>query len=270
MKHILTFLAAVVLLSACHKADDPVNVKFALCGDFRLESRDYKAAPSASTISHIYIFDNGSLVRTAVPSDNDFAAPELTLAVGQHHVTFVAAKDDNASSIANGTLTFDKLRDVFSKSVDLDVQVGMAAQSLTLDRVVCAFAFKATDAIDQQAVKYRIAFSMGSGSVSTTTGRAASHALHSQDVSIAASDRGHIDPYPYTVRTLAIDGNAWQSDITVSALDASDNVIATHTFTNVSCRANRLITAEGDFFSQSGGWSLNLDDHWADTTAIHF
>ena len=111
---------------------DSVRITFSCNGDFTMSpfpalTRALEADGKQLTDLWVLDYVDGSLAQAAihqVSTDADFGTPTLNLAVGDHHIYFVASRGQNPTLSTDAhTLSFTRVLDTFYKDLP---QIGRA------------------------------------------------------------------------------------------------------------------------------------------------
>ena len=144
---------------------EPVTITFRCRGDFDLTTESFTRSLEADgkQLTDLWVLDyvNGSLAQDAIhqiSSDSDFGTPTVNLAVGNHHVYFIASRGKIPTLDTDaGTITFGTVSDTFYKDLSLDVTASSnGSRSVTLERIVTKFTAVITDAIPEGAATFNI------------------------------------------------------------------------------------------------------------------
>lgn len=269
-------------MAACSNSDDelsvgdgsPVAITFAISGDFTLTSYDFTRSLTADgkDMTDVWVLDyvDGTLVQQLHQSDNtaaDFGTPTLNLAIGTHHIYFVASRGFAATlNTDDHTLTFGTVRDTFWKDYAITITSGTASRSrsVTLDRVVTKLKVVFSDAIPVGATTFNITPATWYYGINYTTGEPIS-ATPSQPitVNIPSSEIGVIG------ETVSIFGfssaTEWTTDISLNCKNSADAVLGSATITSAPFVRNRVSEYTGPLFGDSGSMTLSLNATWDDS-----
>jgi hypothetical protein len=269
-------------LAACSNRDDelsvgdgsPVAITFAISGDFTLTSHDFTRSLTADgkDMTDVWVLDyvDGTLVQQLHQSDNtaaDFGTPTMNLAIGTHHIYFVASRGFAATlNTDDHTLIFGTVRDTFWKDYAITITSGTASssRSVTLDRVVTKLKVVFSDAIPAGATTFNITPATWYYGINYTTGEPIS-ATPSQPitVNIPSSEIGVIG------ETVSIFGfssaTEWTTDISLNCKNSADAVLGSATITSAPFVRNRVSEYTGPLFGDSGAMTLSLNATWDDS-----
>lgn len=208
-------------------------------------------------------------------TDKDFGQISTQLNVGTYRFVILAynSKDNPSSFTSPDKITFGnngKMSDTFLWSEEIAIDNGLE-KDVTLKRAIAAFRLVTTDNIPSNVVKMRFQYTGGSSTINAITGAGCVNSR--QDESIAVTSTGK--PGTFEVYTFPRDDeNVLKMEIT--ALDANNNVVASHTFDEVPIKRNKVTQYSGEFFnsgsSESGSVSFNItiEDDWEDPIYKNF
>jgi hypothetical protein len=151
-RYIIMFMAVAAILASCnsddmHEADamSVTTITFTMTGDFQLTAHDFTRSLEADgkTMTDVWVFDYmGGILQQQVhqtSADADFGTPTLSLALGEHHIYFVASRGTGATLNTDAhTLTFTKVLDNFWKDYAITITGGTdsGSRAVVLDRIV--------------------------------------------------------------------------------------------------------------------------------------
>jgi hypothetical protein len=288
MKKIISIAAVAALcFSACSteepavssitiKADDsPIEdyatITFNCRGDFDLSTESFTRALTADgkAMTDLWVLDyhNGATQTSAVihqtSDDDDFGSPTLNLAVGSHHVYFIASRGQGATlDTESHTLTFSRVLDTFYKDYAVDVAgTSNGSRTVTLDRCVTKLTAVITDEIPTGAATFNMTpaqWYYGWDYVAgTPTAATASQTI---TINIPSSEIG------VTGERLNIFGfsadDEWTTDIPLDCKTSGGDILGTATITDVPLKQNRITTFSGPIFSANGLTTVSLSTDW--------
>ena len=287
MKKIISIAAVAALcFSSCAeepavssitiKADDsPIEdyatITFNCRGDFDLSTESFTRALTADgkAMTDLWVLDypNGATQPSSVihqtSDDDDFGSPTLNLAIGSHHVYFIASRGKTPTLDTDAhTLTFGSVSDTFYKDYAIDVTgTSNGSRSVTLERCVTKFTAVITDEIPTDAATFNItptAWHYGIDYVSgTPTTATASQTI---TINIPSSEIG------VTNERLSIFGfsaaTEWMTDIAIDCKKGDGTILGTATIADVPLKQNRITTFSGPLFSANGLTTVSLSTDW--------
>lgn len=250
---------------------DSVTITFSCEGDFVMSpfpalTRGELTA-DGKQLTDLWVLDyvDGSLTQQIhqTSSDTDFGSPTLNLAVGSHHVYFIASRGQDATIDTDAhTITFGKVRDTFYMDYEINVTAtSNGSRSVTLERIVTKFTAIITDAIPEGAATFNMTPSQwyyGWDYVaSTPTTATTSQAI---TINIPASEIGNTD------ESLNIFGfssdTEWTTDIAINCKKLDGTTLGYATLTDVPLKRNRVTTYSGPLFSASDLTAVSLSTEW--------
>ena len=289
MKKILSTAAVAALCFLSCSTDEPTaNLTARINTDttemkhvtitFNCRGFDFSTEPFAGTraleadgkaMTDLWVLDypNGATQPSAVihqtSDDEDFGSPTLNLAVGSHHVYFIASRGQDATLDTDAhTITFGKVRDTFYMDYEINVTAtSNGSRSVTLERIVTKFTAIITDAIPEGAATFNMTPSQWyygwdyvAGTPTTAT---TSQAI---TINIPASEIGK------TNELLSIFGfssdTEWTTDIALDCKTSTGSILGTATISDVPLKQNRITTFSGPLFSANGLTTVSLSTDW--------
>lgn len=278
MKKLL--FAAALLLVACTTKEsvetgnqnDSINVTFCITPDpwqyttDPMRTRALDADGKAMTDIWVLDYDSDGNIQQQLhqsSTDDDFGRPTLTLAVGAHHIYFVASRGQGGSlDTDTHTLTFTKVSDTFYKDLALNVQATTnGSQAVTLGRCVTKLRLTLEDAIPATAATFNITPASWYYTIDYTTGEPAA-ATSSQTIAINIP-AANIGQTGLDVSIFSFSGtDEWSTDVTFNCKDSDDNTLGAVTVT-APMKRNRVSTFAGPLFSSNSPLVLSLNTDWS-------
>jgi hypothetical protein len=282
----LMFIALALLLAACEKPvldnEDAVTKKDA---NVILHFKQYEQESftrSATDITelcsrlNIAIFDaDGTKVKTVAQKESDagYGTVALTLAAGTYQLVVIAHNGEGSATITSTekvTFPNNKVTDTFYYYGDLVVTTEVQIYDLTLTRAVAMFRMVLTDdEMPSNVAKLKFYYLGGSSTFSPKDGYGC---VNSKQTEIRpVSDDGI-----YEIFTMPHTEDDVLTKLTVTALDANDNVVKESTFENVPVTRNQVTRYTGSFFGSGGGQTsdgtirLTADPDWDSVNGYTF
>lgn len=287
----LLFVTVLIMgLSSCEKpqlsedepeepAESGVPVKFSVVGfdqiPFENEAKgtraDKKLKDVCSSLSFAFFTEGGDLYlsKNQQSSENDFGTLSVSLPEGTYQLVVIAHS-------TNGNPTFEsadkvkfkdnKVSDTFSAELNFSTTEG-PQHSLTLKRVVSMFRLVTTDIIPSNVKRFKFYYTGGSSSLNGLTGYGCVNSRQTEyrDVTDAMTGK----PATFSVYTFPhVDED--ELKMVVTALDASGNTVAEHTFVEVPIKPRYITQYKGKFFDETGGqegditFTFVFDDTWTE------
>ena len=141
---------------------DLATINFVCRGDFEMHPFTRSLEADGKSMTDLWVLDyiGTTLAQQIhqVSTDTDFGTPTLNLAVGNHHIYFIASRGSGATlSTENHTITFTRVLDTFYKDYTIDVKAtSNGSRSVTLDRIVTKLTAIIADAIPEGAATFNL------------------------------------------------------------------------------------------------------------------
>jgi hypothetical protein len=249
---------------------EPVTITFRCRGDFDLTTESFTRSLEADgkQLTDLWVLDyvDGALAQDAIhqtSSDSDFGTPTLNLAMGSHHLYFIASRGKTPTLNTDaGTITFGTVSDTFYKDLSLDVTASSnGSRSVTLERCVTKFTAVITDAIPEGAATFNITpsewyygWDYVAGTPTTST------ASQTITINIPASEIGKTNESLNIFCFSASD--EWTTDVAIDCKRGVGTILGTATITDVPLKQNRITTFSGHLFSANGLTTVSLSTDW--------
>ena len=252
---------------------DHATITFA-CQGFELQpftrslEADGKSMTDLWVLDYIGTIENMTLAQQIhqTSADEDFGTPTLNLAVGNHHIYFIASRGSGATlSTENHTITFTRVLDTFYKDYEINVTAtSNGSRSVTLNRIVTKLTTVITDAIPEDAATFNLTPEAWHYGIDYTTGLPISAtASRTITINIPSSDIG------VTGERLNIfgfsDDDEWTTDIALDCKKADGTILGTTVLADVPLKQNRITSYSGPLFSSNGQTTIDLTTDWEDT-----
>lgn len=278
MKRTFLALAAVAILTtACtnETIDTPsadARITFRVNGDFSLSMSPMTRALEADgkAMTDLWILDYiGNTMQQQIhqtSSDEDFGSPTLNLAVGDHHIYFVASRGKTATLDADAhTLTFGTVSDTFYKDYAISVvPSSIGSRSVTLDRCVTRLRITITDALPVGIASINVTPSDWYYGIDYTTGEPVT-ATTSQTITTNVPS-GYEGQTNVAVNIFGFSpSEEWTTDVAINAKSTDNTVLGSVTITNAPLKRNRTTEYSGPLFSTEGLTTVSLSTDWADS-----
>ena len=206
---------------------------------------------------NIAIFDaDGTKVKTVAQKEGDasFGTVALKLAAGTYHLVVIAHNCDGSATITSEekvTFPNNKVTDTFYYYGDLEVTDSQQSYDLTLTRAVAMFRLVLTDdAWPSSVTKLKFYYTGGSSTFSPKNGYGCVNSRQTEVRTIAADGIYDIYTLPHTEQDVL-------TKLTVTALDADDNIIKERVFENIPITRNQITRYTGSFFGSGGSGSTS-------------
>ena len=306
MKHIkkpslrlLLMLFAAMLMTACEKAvfdeneppDTPetptnenlVTLTFNIAqleqtsfSAITQQMRSTEAAKVCSRITLALYQDDARVKYINQKADDDFGKFTLTVPSGNYKLLALAHScDGNATTTALNKITFpnNKVTDTFYYAADINATADMS-QQLVLNRIVAMVRFVFNDAIPENVARLKFYYTGGSSTLDGTTGLGCVNSKQTEYRTVDSHEAGA----QFELFTLPHDKSG-ELKMTVSALDAADNVVKEMTFDAVPITVNTISEYSGNFFnsgskddnpSSASAFTLMVEDKWEKVSTYSF
>ena len=203
---------------------------------------------------NVAIFSSdGSKVQSVAQKagDANFGIIALTIPAGTYKLVVIAHSGEGSATISStDKVTFpnNKVTDTFYYYGDLVVNDAQQTYDLALTRAVAMFRLVLTDeTIPSNVTKMKFYYTGGSSTFSPSAGYGcvASKQTEIRDV--------EDDVTQFEIYTMPHSEEDVLAKLTISALDANDNVVKEMTFENIPVTRNQITRYNGSFFSEGGG-----------------
>jgi len=286
----IMFIALALLLAACEKPvidEDLVATKNANVilhfVQFEQESfsRGITDITELCSRLNIAIFDaDGTKVKTVAQkeSDADYGTVALTLASGTYKLVVIAHNCDGSATITSTekvTFPNNKVTDTFYYYGDLVVSDSKQSYDLTLTRAVAMFRMVLTDeSVPSNVAKLKFYYLGGSSTFSPKDGAGC---VNSKQTELRPVPADFVSGTAFEIFTLPHTEDDVLTKLTVTALDANDNVVKERTFENIPVTRNQVTRYTGSFFgnggtgqTSDGTFRLTADPDWDSVNGYTF
>ena len=289
MKYLqLAALAVAVTMTACEKPsyegdepDDVGNVHLSFTPT-TADTRSTAAIGDYFSKINLQAFDADGQkvfdkVKTQTADDPNFGTITLTLAEGTYTVVAVGHSSTKSATIKSPQVVQftasdgEKLTDTFSWCGTVEVGEGETNyHDLLMNRVAAMIRFQFSDDPDNvpdNFSKMKFDYTGGSANFNPTTAQGCTKSTQSE--SRQPSSEYRVFTFPY----MAKDGKL---QMTVTALDDQQAMIASQVFFDVPVTRNRITTYRGQFFGSGGGeweqtnFGITVNGKWEGDTIINF
>ena len=268
MKKII-FIALALLIVACEKpviddedfvATKDTNVILHFT-QYQQEAFTRSATDITNLCSrlNIAIFDaEGTKVKTVAQKEGDasYGTVALSLAAGTYRLVVIAHNCDGSATITSEekvTFPNNKVTDTFYYDGDLVVTDARQSYDLTLTRAVAMFRLVLTDEeIPSSVSKFKFYYVGGSSTFSPKDGYGCVNSKQTEIRPVSTDGIYEIYTLPHTEEDVL-------TKLTVTALDANDNIVKERIFENVPVTRNQITRYTGSFFGSGGGGGGSSD-----------
>ena len=210
---------------------------------------------------NIAIFDaEGTKVKTVAQKEGDasYGTVALSLSEGTYRLVVIAHSCDGSATITSTekvTFPNNKVTDTFYYYGDLVVTAEKQSYDLTLTRAVAMFRLVLTDeSIPNNVSKLKFYYLGGSSTFSPKDGYGC---VNSKQTEIRPVPADFVSGTAFEIYTLPHTEEDVLTKLTVTALDANDNILKERTFENIPITRNQVTRYTGSFFGSGGGNSTN-------------
>lgn len=203
---------------------------------------------------NLAVYQDGARVKyvNQKTGDSNFGRISLTLPQGNYELVVLAHScDGNATMTTLNKLTFpnNKLTDTFYCYMPLSV-TSNGEHNLTLSRAVAMVRFQIEDAMPSSVKKMKFYYTGGSSTFDPVAGYGCVNSKQTEYRDVTASMVGQ--PTTFELFTLPHADNG-ELKMTISALDASENVVKEMTLEQIPVTINKITQYSGKFFDGTGG-----------------
>ena len=209
---------------------------------------------------NIAIFDGeGTKVKTIAQKKDDanYGTVALSLMAATYKLVVIAHNCDGSATISSEekvTFPNNKVTDTFYYYGDLVVTAEKQSYDLTLTRAVAMFRLVLTDeSIPSSVAKMKFYYLGGSSTFSPKDGVGCVNSKQTEIRAIADDGVYEVYTMPHTEEDVL-------TKLTVTALDANDNIIKERIFENVPIIRNQVTRYTGSFFGSGGGGETGSGD----------
>lgn len=292
--HNLLFAALITaILSACESGYDPsdiadsdsssgssvseegsVNVTFNIASieqvDFENTSYATRSTDIADLCTRINLasFSESDTKTTYnyTSEDDDFGTLSVKLAEGTNRVVILAHNGSgNASIHRPDSIRFsnNKVTDTFYYYGEIEASEG-ATYDISLTRCVAMFRLIITDDTPEDVTQMEFYYTGGSSTLDATQGLGIVNSRQTEDRDVESS--AYDGQSTYEVYTFPHETSD-EINVTVTALDASENELVEREFTSVPVTIKTITQYTGEFFSETTGsststFTLTTDSEW--------
>ena len=264
----LMYIVLALLLAACEKPvfNETTGKEIPSDANVILHFTQYQQEAftrSATDITNlcsrlnIGIFDaEGTKVKTVAQKEGDasYGTVALSLAAGTYRLVVIAHSCDGSATITSTekvTFPNNKVTDTFFYYGDLVVTAEKQSYDLTLTRAVAMFRLVLTDeSIPSNVAKLKFYYLGGSSTFSPKDGYGCVNSKQTEIRPVSTEGIYEIYTLPHTEEDVL-------TKLTVTALDANDNILKERTFENIPIIRNQVTRYTGSFFGSGGGNSTN-------------
>lgn len=274
MKKYLFFALTALMVAGCSKSEDEETesltakkITFSVDGDFMSPSFTRALSANGTDMTELWAFDfvDEECVQFVhqTSDDADFGSPSFTMSQGDHIICFVVSRGEVAALDEDSrTIEWTKPSDTFWNDNQLTVSQSTPDNiAVTLNRVATRLRVVVNDEVPAGLASVDITPAKWFYGLNYWTGDAAVPKTNAtRSISIPSSYVGT------TNLTLSIFGlsttNEWQTDVNLVAKNGEGATISSISIADAPFKANRTTAYSGRLFTNSGAFSLSLNDEW--------
>ena len=256
------------------KADEPSDTMQAVTLTFSFPQMEMKAMTrgtlSESSLTDLWLFDfmEDELKQTIHQSSTEdgFGSVAVTAETGEHRFCFVASRGTDAV-VDGGAITWGKPSDTFWQNVILDVTPQTAtAQAVELQRVATRLRISITDEVPATLKKLSVVADTWYCGLDAKTGQPTAASERATTINVPASYIGTTGSLAASIFGLC--GDDYTTNVSVTALDASDAAIATVSLEDVPMARNKTTNYSGPLFTRQPTFTLTAADAWGEEVTM--
>ena len=197
-------------------------------------------------------------------SDEAWGQPQMSLALGTHHIYFVASR--GVSPVVNATdktIVWSSVRDTYWKDYDVTVvSTSNGNRAVTLERVVAKLKLTINDEIPTGASTLTCTPASWHYGLNYTTG-APIAATSDQPITISIPSSyigtiGQLSASFFTVSGV----DEWTTNVGVAIKDGNSTTLGSAVIANAPLKRNRSTEYSGSLFSSGGAVTVSVDCDW--------
>ena len=201
-----------------------------------------------------------------------FGTFSLSLPIGSYTMVAIAhtTKEESPFVLTSPTVaayTGEHAYETFTCTQTVNITDTNAVDiSATLNRIISMLTVCSSDGKASNAKSISMTFSAGAKSFNPTTGLATANTTFTNTVSISAE----VGETSASSTAFFLLTDEQEMDVTISVLDADDNVLYTTTVENVPFKRNRKTKLTGKLYSAESAGSFLLNQDWIDMVQHSF
>ena len=304
---LMSLMATALLLTSCEKAsfdetstpvktqpeenrDDLITLTFTVTqiesAAFANTNEHSRAAAVGDVCSRVNLAlykPDGERVKMINQKSDDanFGQISFTVAAGTYRLVVLAHScDGNATTTALNKITFpnNKVTDTFYYSTEFSATSDLS-QQLVLRRITAMVRLVVKDAIPENVKRMKFYYTGGSSTLDGATGLGCVNSKQTEYRDVSAAERN--GGATFEVYTMPHDVSG-QLKLTVSALDAADNVVKELVLDEVPVTVNTISEYTGSLFTSNGddgkgdggseasGFTLMVEEKWETVNSYSF
>jgi hypothetical protein len=282
-KYLLPLL--VVIMTGCQKIsiyDEDVitehatkSITFNVTGDFgRPTFTRGTLQADGKDMTDLWIFDYVGDECVQIihqeEDDEDFGEPTITMSYGEHHLYFVASRGvDPVVDDVEHNITWSAVRDTFWQAGSITIGTSTnAVQEVELVRKVAKMKVTINDEVPAGCSVLTMSPTTWYYGLDYITGTMTAESDNaSMSVNVPASYAGTSGSLLASFFTIS-NSTEWTTDVTLTAKNASNEVIGSVSLNDVPLKANRSTNYSGSLFSGGQPFLITLDEAWLDDVVL--
>ena len=274
-------MSAALMLTACSEepmvtggvTDDADTMKVVtITFDFPQVTQQAMTRGSLAdaNMTDLWLFDfvGGSLVQTKhqQATDEGFGTVSVTADTGTHTFCFVASRGSDAT-VTDGEITWGKPSDTFWRSVTMAVTPKTGtAQSVELQRVATRLRISVADEVPTTLSKLVVNADTWYCGLDAKTGEPTAANERTATINVPSSYAGTTGQLSASI--FGICGGDYTTGVTVTALDSSNETIASVALSDVPMAKNKTTQYSGPLFKRQQAFALTAADSWGDDVVM--
>ena len=197
-------------------------------------------------------------------SDEAWGQPQMSLALGTHHIYFVASRGVSPTvNTTAKTLTWASVRDTYWKDYEVTVvNTSSGNRAVTLERVVAKLKLTINDEIPTGASTLTCTPASWHYGLNYTTGApVAATSDQPITISIPSSYIGTIGQLSASFFTVS-GADEWTTNVGVVIKDGNSTTLGSAVIANAPLKRNRSTEYSGSLFSSGGAVTVSVNGDW--------
>ena len=266
-KYLFLYAASILVGCTVHVEDVAIEPKTAKTFTFDFVTDVTRGlSANGSEMTDLFMYDavDGDYNQSQhlTPSMSAWDAPQMTLGYGSHNLQFVASRGTGAIEDDElHTITWTKPSDTFWASMPIEVSGGGEENiSVVLQRVATRMRVTITDAVPAGTTQIVVTPAMWYYGIDYATGAACDPRSESRVIDIPSS---YIGKTGMSASIFGMsDADEWTTDVTIEAKNADGDILGRVVLHDVPFKRNRTTEYSGSLFTNSGTFSISIDDEW--------
>ena len=265
-------LCATVILVGCtvHVEDVAVESQVAKTITFDFETNVTRGlSANGSEMTDLFMYDavDGDYNQSQhlTPAMSTWDVPQMTLGFGSHNLQFVASRGSGAiEDDESHTITWSKPSDTFWASKQIEVSGGgEETVSVVLQRVATRMRVTITDAVPDGTTQIVVTPATWYYGINYATGAACDPRSEARAIDVPSS---YIGQTGMSVSIFGMsDVDEGTTDVTIEANNADGDILGRVVLNDVPFKRNRTTEYSGALFTNSGTFSISIDDEWGES-----